>query len=119
MSQSGSTHTCGGCGAVKVTAPAKSDTLSLHDALPILMANCCSGKHITSGLLTVRKAGETPLEYIKITSEDVCASVTTTGGIAAEDWLTENLTLNFARVKVDYQEQKPDGSGTPAGNMGW
>jgi type VI protein secretion system component Hcp len=33
--------------------------------------------------------------------------------------LTENVTLNFAKFHVEYQEQKPDGSGTPAGEMGW
>ena len=33
--------------------------------------------------------------------------------------MTENLTLNFAQFNVDYQEQKADGSGTPAGSMGW
>ena len=33
--------------------------------------------------------------------------------------LNENVTLNFAKFHVEYQEQKPDGSGVPAGEMGW
>jgi type VI protein secretion system component Hcp len=33
--------------------------------------------------------------------------------------MTESVSLNFAKFQVDYQEQKPDGSGSPAGSMGW
>jgi len=33
--------------------------------------------------------------------------------------LTENVTLNFAKVKTKYKEQKPDGSGGPETEMSW
>jgi len=119
MSQSGSTHDGGGSGAGKVNVQDISVTKYVDKASCALMSRCASGKHITTGLLTVRKAGDTPLEYLKITIEDMIVAAVSTGGSGGEDRLTENVTLNFAKVKVDYQEQKPDGTGTPAGNMGW
>jgi type VI secretion system secreted protein Hcp len=43
-----------------------------------------------------------------------------TGGSGSDDRLTENLTLNFAKVLVDYQPQKADGTkeGGPV-KFGW
>jgi type VI secretion system secreted protein Hcp len=58
----------------------------------------------------VRKAGGTPLEYLKVIMSEVMVTSVSTGGSGGEDRLTENVTLNFARVKVQYQPQKPDGS---------
>ena len=82
------------------------------------MLHCASGKHIPGGLITVRKAGDKPLEYLKIKLTDILVSGVQFAGHGG-DLLTENLTLNFAKFHVEYQEQKADGSGTPAGEMGW
>ena len=43
-----------------------------------------------------------------------------TGGSGGDDKITENVTLNFGKVKVSYQPQKKDGSkdGGPV-DMGW
>ena len=35
------------------------------------MLFCANGKHIAKGKLTVRKAGENPLEYLKITLKNI------------------------------------------------
>jgi len=119
MSQSGNTHVAAGGGAGKVNVQDLSFTKYLDKASPNLMQYCCNGKHFADALLTVRKAGENPLEYLKITLKDLIIAAVTTGGSGGEDRLTENVTLNFAKFNVEYQEQKPDGSGTPAGEMGW
>jgi type VI secretion system secreted protein Hcp len=42
-----------------------------------------------------------------------------TGGSGGEDRLTENVTLNFAKVKVDYKLQSDQGTGKSAGNFRW
>ncbi len=83
------------------------------------MKMCCNGKHYPEALLTVRKAGESALEYLKIKMEDVIISSISTGGSGGEDRLTENVTLNFGKVSVDYVPQKPDGSGDAPIKMGW
>jgi type VI secretion system secreted protein Hcp len=67
----------------------------------------------------VRKAGENPLEYLLITMEEVLISSVSTGGSGGEDRLTENVTLNFAKVKVQYKEQTPTGGVGDKPEMGW
>ena len=119
MSQSGTTHTGGGSGAGKVNVNDLSITKFVDKASPKLQLFCCNGKHIKEALLVVRKAGEKPLEYIKITMSDCIVTSVSTGGSGGEDRLTENVTLNFATVKFEYTPQKPDGSGDTAIPYTW
>ncbi len=109
LSQSGTTH-MGGGGAGKVNVQDISVTKWIDKASPNLMKYCCNGKHFKEALLTVRKAGEKPLEYIKIKLNDLIISSVSTGGSGGEDRLTENVTLNFGKVGFEYQPQKADGS---------
>src|SRR4249920_1344382 len=112
MSQTGAHGTGGGGGAGKVSVHDISITKFVDKSSPAMMMACCNGKHIKEGLITVRKAGEKPLEYLKIKLEDILISGVQHAGHGS-DLLTENVTLNFARFKLEYQEQKPDGSGQP------
>jgi type VI secretion system secreted protein Hcp len=86
---------------------------------PNLMLSCCNGKHYGSALLTVRKAGGKPIEYIKIKLEEVMITGVTTGGSQNQDLQTENLILNFAKVSIDYTPQNADGSPGTAIPFGW
>ena len=119
MSQSGTTHMGGGGGAGKVNVQDISVTKYIDKASPNLMLYCCNGKHIEEMNLTIRKAGENALEYIKITMKNGLVSSLSTGGSGGEDRLTENISLNFAEVKVEYTPQKKDGSGDAAVEMAW
>jgi type VI secretion system secreted protein Hcp len=118
MNQTGAHGTGGGGGAGKVSVHDISVTKFLDKSTCDLLYHCAAGKHIPSGLITVRKAGDKPLEYLKIKLTDILISSVQEAGHGG-DLLSENVTLNFAKFKVEYQEQKPDGSGTPAGEMGW
>jgi type VI secretion system secreted protein Hcp len=118
-SNSGSTHIGGGGGSGKVNVQDLSLTKYIDKSSPELFYHCCSGKHIGEALLTVRKAGDTPLEYLKITLTDVMVTSVSTGGSGGEDRLTENVTLNFAAVKVHYTEQAKDGSAAAQPQAGW
>lgn len=108
--QSGSFHTGGGGGSGKVSVHDLSFTKYVDKASTNLFLKCCDGKHIPKALLTVRKAGESPIEYLKITMEPVLVTSVSSGGSGKEDRITENITLNFAKVKVEYTEQSADGS---------
>lgn len=114
MSNSGSFHTGGGGGSGKANFQDISITKWVDISSPNLMLFCANGDHFDSAKLIVRKAGKTPLEYITITMKKVLITSVSTGGSGGEDKLTENVSLNFAEVKVEYKEQKPDGSGGPA-----
>ena len=110
MSQSGSMHGGGGGGAGKVSVQDLSFTKYVDKSSPVLMMMCCNGEHIPEVILTVRKAGKKPLEYVTIKMKEAIVSSVSTGGTPGEERLTETVTLNFAKVEAAYQPQKADGS---------
>jgi type VI secretion system secreted protein Hcp len=109
-SQSATTHMGGGGGSGKVSVQDLSITKHVDKSTPVLLKSCANGKHFKEAVLTVRKAGETPLEYVKLTMKEVLISSVSSGGSGGEDRLTENISLNFAEYKYEYQPQKADGS---------
>jgi len=120
MSQSGNAQVGGGAGAGKVNIQDLSFTKYVDSASPLMMLKCCNGKHYPEALLTVRKAGgDNPVEYLKIKMTEVLVSSVGTGGSAGEDRLTENVSLNFAKVDVKYTPQKADGSSDSPIPMAW
>ncbi|MCY1263698.1 Protein hcp1 [compost metagenome] len=111
MSQSGSMHSGSGGGAGKVNIQDISFTKWIDKSSPNLMVSCSKGTHYPEAKLTVRKAGgDSPVEYLIITLKEVLVSSISTGGSGGEDRLTENVSLNFAEVHLEYQPQKSDGS---------
>lgn len=120
MSQSGTFHTGGGGGAGKANFQDVSVTKWVDVASYALMDALANGTHIDDATLYVRKAGgKAPLEYIVIKMEKVMVTSVSTGGSGGEDRLTENVTLNFAKVNFAYTEQKDDGTGDTAKEFKW
>ena len=78
-----------------------------------------TNEKILKAVLTVRKAGKTQVEYLKITMTEVLVSSVSAGGSGRDDRLTEDVTLNFAAVKVDYVEQTPRGAAGDKPSMNW
>ena len=110
VSNSGNAQVGGGAGAGKVNVQDLSFTKYIDSATCPLLLAASNGKHYPQALLTVRKAGENAVEYVKIKMEEVLITSLSTGGSGGEDRLTENVSLNFAKVSVDYTPQKDDGS---------
>ena len=114
MSNAGSAHNGGGAGAGKVNVQDLTFTKWVDKATPKLALACCSGKHFKDATLVVRKAGEKPVEYLKIKMDTVFISSISTGGSGGEDRITENVTLNFSKVVLVYIPQDDKGApGTP------
>jgi len=113
MSQTGTTHRGSGGGAGKVSVQDLSVMKYVDRSSPVLMQKCCTGAHIPSVVLSVRKAGGEPLDYLILTLEDVLISSVQSGGAAGQELVTETISLNFARVKISYQPQ--DAKGGKAG----
>lgn len=118
-SQSGTTHVGTGSGAGKVNVQDISVTKYVDKASVPLLQHCATGKHIPKGLLVIRKAGEKPLEYLKIDIKDIIVTHVSTGGSGGEDQLTENVSLNFGEFKLTYTPQNADGSGGAASEFGY
>ena len=119
MRQAGSMHHGGGGGTGKADIQDLTFTHYVDKASGNLMLYCANGRHIPTAVLKVRKAGETPLEYIIITMTDCIVTSISNGGGTGEERLTENVTLNFAKVKFEYMEQASDGTGKPGPEFSW
>ena len=119
LSNSGTFHQGGGGGAGKANFQDISVTKYIDSSSHALMLYCANGDHFDKAKIYVRKAGKTPLEYVVITMTKVMVTSYSTGGSGGEDLLTENISLNFEEVKVEYKKQKPDGTGEAAKTFDW
>lgn len=116
-SQSGSFHTGTGGGAGKASFQDLSFTKWVDKSSTVLLKHVASGAAIAKAKLVVRKAGgDDPLEYLTINLDRVMVTSVSTGGSGGEDALTENVTLNFAKVKVEYKAQA-EGGGQEGGTV--
>lgn len=119
MSQSGTMHVGGGGGAGKANFQDLSITKWVDLGSVTLMQHCSKGTHIPDAQLIVRKAGDKPLEYIKLDMKELLVSSVSTGGSGGEDRLTENVTLNFREWKITYTPQDKTGAGGGAVDFGF
>jgi type VI secretion system secreted protein Hcp len=106
--QSGTFAAGGGGGAGKVSMQDFHFTMLVNKASPALFLTCAQGDHIKNAKLTCRKAGNDQQEFLKITMSDVLVSsfqIGGTGGVVP----TDQISLNFAKIEVEYEEQDATG----------
>jgi type VI secretion system secreted protein Hcp len=101
-------HGSGG-GEGKATFHDLSFVHMVDKASPVLMQACATGVHIKEGTITHRKAGKGQQEYLIVKMNDVIVTGVTHGG-SGDSGTSENVSLAFAKVSVEYKPQKPDGS---------
>jgi len=85
-------------------------TKHVDKSSPNLFINCCSGKPIPTAVLTVRKAGEKPQEYMTITLNEVFVSSFSHAGHDGGGLPLESVSLNFSKIKFEYKTQIADGT---------
>jgi type VI secretion system secreted protein Hcp len=117
--QTGTAQSGGGAGAGRAQVKDLSLTKRVDRSSPVLFSLCCKGEHVPKAQITVRKAGGSPLEYLKVHLEKVLISGYATLGNEDNDQIVETLTLNLAKAKLEYTPQKDDGSGAPSIIKGW
>jgi type VI secretion system secreted protein Hcp len=86
---------------------------------PNLFQACATGKHYDTATLTVRKAGETPLEYLVYTLTEVFVSSYATAGQSGGAIAQESGSLNFSKVQIAYTPQSADGSAGAQNTKGY
>ncbi|WP_322023328.1 type VI secretion system tube protein Hcp [Burkholderia sp. BCC1977] len=98
----------GGIGA-KCTANDLTIEHYVDRASPILMLHCLKGNHIENAVLVARKAGRMPLEYLKITLDDVV--ITRINSVANFNMARprEEVQLSFAHIRQEYVVQNARG----------
>ena len=109
--QTGGEHFAGGGGGGKFSSQDFHFTSKLSKASPKLFQACATGQHFKDVTLVARKAGEGQQEYYKITFSDCLVSSYQQGGAVGSDLIpTDQASLNFGKIEIEYTEQKPDGS---------
>jgi type VI secretion system secreted protein Hcp len=97
-------------------------TKKIDKSSPLLMMRCCDGKHIATATIELCRAGGDKLKYLEVKMENVIVSSVRAGGKSqnADGFPSENVSLNFAKVKWTYTQQKR-ADGTGGGNVagGW
>ena len=118
-SNSGSAAHGGGAGAGKVSMQDFSFVTRVSKASPQLFLACASGEHIRSALLTVRRSGDRAEEFLKVTMSDVLVSSWKQEGSAGDEVPTDQVSMNFSKIRVDYAEQSPSGALGETTSAGW
>lgn len=98
----------GGGGTGKASFHDLSFTHVLDRASPLLMQACATGQHLKDATLTTRKAGKGQLEFLIVKMNDVVVTSVALSG--SSDTPAESVTLQFAKIELEYKTQKPDGS---------
>jgi type VI secretion system secreted protein Hcp len=101
----------GGAGSGKVSLKDFKYTARTNkSSVNVMMANWC-GAHYKSAVLTCRKAGDTPQVFLTITMETVfvCSYHQTGGSEESEVVPTDEVTLAYGKIHVEYGAQGPDG----------
>jgi type VI secretion system secreted protein Hcp len=119
LSQTGSGARGSGSGTGKVDMADISINKHVDKSSPTLMLACANGKHIAKGKLTVRKAGENPLEYLTIDLESILISNYHLTGTDGAGVPTEAISLNFVKVKTEYWTQSDKGAKGENANFSW
>ena len=84
------------------------------------MLSCASGKHIKTAVMTARKSGGRAgggFEFLFVKMTEVLVSSFETQG--SNDVPQDSVSLNFAKIEVDYKEQKATGSLGAATSFLW
>jgi type VI secretion system secreted protein Hcp len=109
VTSSGVTSTGAAGRAGKATFQDLSIVHNLDKASPLLLKACATGTHIKDAIITHRKSGKEQHEYLIVKLSDVIITGVTHNG-AASQVASENVTLSFAKVDLEYKPQKADGS---------
>ena len=119
--QQAGTHAAGGGGgAGKVSMQDFRFVTTVNKASPKLFLASASGEHIKKAVLVCRKAGKDQQEYLKITLSDLLVSSYQTGGPQGGNVLpTDQVSLNYAKIEIEYKPQKPDGTLDAPIKAGW
>jgi type VI secretion system secreted protein Hcp len=102
----------GGVASGKATIRELKITKRVDKASTALMAALRTNEPIKLAVLTIRKVGKSPLEYLIIKIEDgrVVSIDIEAGDAANSPTLVERVSFSFNKISVEYTPQGPDGN---------
>jgi type VI secretion system secreted protein Hcp len=102
----------GGGGAGRATFRDLSFIHKIDKASPRLLQACATGTHLKEATITHRKAGKGQQEFLVIKMNDIIITGVSLGD-AGDGGASENVTLAFAKVDLEYRPQNPNGTLDP------
>jgi type VI secretion system secreted protein Hcp len=94
--------------------------MRINKASPKLFLACASAAHIRNAILTVRRAGANPVEFLKWTLSDITVvSYQTASNVPPGEQPLDHISLRFAKIETEYRAVKPDGSLDAPIKAGW
>lgn len=120
-SQVGNRGFGGGGGGGRVSFQDLHFSTPVNLSSPVLLKACASGQHFAKATLTCRKAGEKPVDFLKVVLTDVLVSSYSNGSKQLDsgysslaednsDVPTDQITLNFRQVQLLYTAQSATGA---------
>jgi type VI secretion system secreted protein Hcp len=104
----------GGAGAGKAMVNDVHFTWKVNKASPNVFISCCTGRPIATATITVRKAGETPLEYETVKLTGVFVSSFSKATHNDGEIGLESVSLTFAKIEYTYKPQTQTGAADAA-----
>jgi len=109
VSQTGNLPQGSGGGSGKASFSDVQFTHHIDKASPLLMKACATGMHIKDATITARKAGKGQQEYLIFKMNDILITSVQPALTGSESSI-ESVSLQAAKVDLEYKPQKPDGS---------
>jgi type VI secretion system secreted protein Hcp len=118
VGHAGSTSTGGGGGAGKAVFDDLLVVARTSKASPLLWLACASGTHIKTAVLTCRKAGKPPQEFLTIILSEVLVASYEVDGSDDEPPL-DQVSFSYAKIETHYTPVDKTGKPQPAIKAGW
>jgi type VI secretion system secreted protein Hcp len=110
VNQSGTMSYGGGGGEGKASFNDFNFTHHVDKSSPVLLKVCATGEHIKEATITVRKAGKGQQEFLIIKMNDIIVTSVSPSGSNDGGVTAESVSLQCAKVDLEYKPQKADGS---------
>jgi len=110
----------GGVGSGRVNIQDLHFTTRMSKASPRLFLACATGQHLKQARLSAVRAGEKAAEFFSLTLSEVRISSYQSGGSEGSDIVPmDQVSLNAAKLAMEYKAVRPDGSFEPPVVAGW
>ena len=87
-------------------------------AAPVMAKHCASGKHFEEAVVTVRKAGEEQLDFLKVTMKQVFITAVNVGASGGGE-IGETVHLSYGDIEYAYKAQDDKGKLGGEVKFGW
>jgi type VI secretion system secreted protein Hcp len=109
----------GGASAGKANVEELRFSSLLDKSGPKLMIACASGTQLKAAGLS-GNSGSAQFEFLQIKLTDVIIASYEIGAVSATDARpTQQASLRFGKIGIEYRQQKPDGAGADTTKSGW